>query len=95
MAVRSIIDTSWHPLVSGCPPDWACGWGQDRRGVFVAVSVDQVEQRLRWIPPGRFMMGSPENEPGRYDDEGPRHEVLIEQGFWLFDTPCTQACGPP
>lgn len=36
-------------------------------------------------------MGSPEEEEGRYDDEGPRHEVRISRGYWLFDTPSTQA----
>jgi formylglycine-generating enzyme required for sulfatase activity len=35
-------------------------------------------------------MGSPENEPGRYKEEGPRHRVTLTRGFWLFDTPCTQ-----
>ncbi|MGB5686034.1 MAG: formylglycine-generating enzyme family protein, partial [Candidatus Electrothrix sp.] len=50
-----------------------------------------VTQRMRWIPPGRFLMGSPEDEPGRYDDEGPQHQVTISTGFWLFDTPVTQA----
>ncbi|RNE88503.1 formylglycine-generating enzyme family protein [Marichromatium sp. AB31] len=50
-----------------------------------------VIQRLRWIPPGRFLMGSPEDEPGRRDSEGPQHSVTVGQGFWLFDTPCTQA----
>ena len=50
-----------------------------------------VIQRLRWIEPGTFLMGSPLDEPGRYQDEGPRHEVTISDGFWIFDTPCTQA----
>ena len=44
-------------------------------------------------------MGSPDDEPGRYGadeyegryNEGPRHRVTITRGFWLFDTPCTQA----
>jgi formylglycine-generating enzyme required for sulfatase activity len=36
-------------------------------------------------------MGSPADEPGRYDWEGPVYEVTIGAGFWLFDTPCTQA----
>jgi formylglycine-generating enzyme required for sulfatase activity len=36
-------------------------------------------------------MGSRANEPGRYDYEGPCHAVTIGEGFWLFDTPCTQA----
>lgn len=35
-----------------------------------------------YIGPGRFMMGSPEDEPGRYDDEH-LHEVEIKQGFWM------------
>jgi formylglycine-generating enzyme required for sulfatase activity len=50
-----------------------------------------VRQRLRWIPPGRFLMGSPADEEGRSLDEGPQHEVTIAEGFWMFDTPCTQA----
>ena len=35
-------------------------------------------------------MGSPDDEPGRYQQEGPVHEVTIGEGFWLFDTPCRQ-----
>ncbi len=91
MNVLPIIDNAWHPLANGCPPDWASGWGQDRQGVFVEFTWLEVTQRLRWIPSGRFWMGSPESEPGRYSDEGPRHPVTLGQGFWLFDTPCTQA----
>ena len=33
------------------------------------------------VPAGRFMMGSPASEPGRYDDEGPRHLVTIANPF--------------
>ena len=91
MSAKLVIDPSWHPLVTGCPPEWASEWGQDRHGVFVAFTLAEVTQRLRWIPPGRFLMGSPEREPGRDDDEGPQHPVFITKGFWLFDTPCTQA----
>ena len=36
-------------------------------------------------------MGSPEDEEGRFPAEGPRHLVSIDSGFWMFDTPCTQA----
>ena len=36
-------------------------------------------------------MGSPEDEEGRWGDERPPHLVTIEPGFWMFDTPCTQA----
>jgi formylglycine-generating enzyme required for sulfatase activity len=34
------------------------------------------------VPGGTFMMGSPENEPGREPDEGPRHAVKV-QSFWI------------
>ena len=84
---------SWsvHPLELGHPPAWACGWGEDRYGVFVEVGVADAVQRMRWIAPGRFVMGSPESEVGRYNYEGPQHEVTLTRGFWLADTPCTQA----
>jgi formylglycine-generating enzyme required for sulfatase activity len=36
-------------------------------------------------------MGSPADEPGRDSDEGPQHLVTLTQGFWMADTPCTQA----
>jgi formylglycine-generating enzyme required for sulfatase activity len=65
--------------------------GRDRFGLWASFTVGGVEQRMRWIPPGRFLMGSPEDEPGRWDDEGPRHPEQIPRGFWLADTPCTQA----
>ncbi|SDF11115.1 formylglycine-generating enzyme family protein [Rhodospira trueperi] len=87
----SVIDRSWHPLVNGHAPEWASGWGEDRFGVFAEFTVGEVTQCLRWIPPGRFTMGSPEDEPGRDEFEGPQHEVTLARGFWLFDTPCTQA----
>ncbi|MGN7613884.1 SUMF1/EgtB/PvdO family nonheme iron enzyme [Magnetococcales bacterium HHB-1] len=41
-----------------------------------------------WIPPGKFMMGSPKKEPGRRADEGPQHEVELD-GFWMSQFPIT------
>ena len=29
------------------------------------------------VPGGKFMMGSPKWEPGRFDSEGPQHQVTI------------------
>ena len=44
-----------------------------------------------WIPAGRFMMGSPENEKGRSNNESPQHEVTFKEGFWMGTYPVTQA----
>ena len=35
-------------------------------------------------------MGSPEGEKGRWDTEGPQHEVTLSRGFWMGETPITQ-----
>ena len=35
------------------------------------------------IPSGRFMMGSPPDEPERSEDESPQHEVIIQTPFAL------------
>ena len=45
---------------------------------------------LRHIPPGKFVMGSPEDEAGRLMHEGPAHEVTVSKGFWLGIYPVTQ-----
>lgn len=75
----------------GMPEPWAVEWGEDQHGMFMGFGAGAVVQRLRYIPPGRFLMGSPENELGRWEDEGPQHVVELSEGYWLADTPCTQA----
>jgi formylglycine-generating enzyme required for sulfatase activity len=50
-----------------------------------------VEMEFVWIPSGKFLMGSPEGEEGRYENEGPVHEVEITRGFWLGRYQVTQA----
>ncbi len=71
--------------------DWAIAAGRDRFGLWADVDLGGLPYRMRWIPPGRFWMGSPESEEGRRDNEGPRHEVVLTQGYWLGQTPVTQA----
>ena len=72
-------------------PTWASAAGRDGHGLWAAFEYEGVEQRMRWIPPGRFLMGSPEDEEGRYDNEGPQHEVVLTRGYWLGEVPCIQA----
>jgi formylglycine-generating enzyme required for sulfatase activity len=42
------------------------------------------------IPKGSFRMGSPKNEPGRFDDEGPVHEVSIGYDLAVGKYPVTR-----
>ena len=42
------------------------------------------------IPGGDLLMGSPENEEGRYENEGPQHRVTVSP-FWMGKYPVTQA----
>jgi len=51
--------------------------------------VPGVTTRMRWIPPGRFLMGSPKDEVRRHADEQ-QHWVTLTRGFWLGETAVTQ-----
>jgi formylglycine-generating enzyme required for sulfatase activity len=78
------------------PPSWARDWGRDEYGNWADFTVPaaggiMLTQRMRWIPEGELLIGSPKDEYGRFDDEGPQKLIQIAEGFWLFDTPCTQA----
>ena len=78
------------PLPLDYPADWASAYGEDRFGLWQAFDVAGVQQVMRWIPPGGFLMGSPKSEPERRDNER-QHPVRLTQGHWLADTACTQA----
>ena len=88
VAIRS--DRGELELAALEPPEWATRFGWDRFGMFADFEVGGVTFPLRWIPPGEFVMGSPEDEAGRWDDEGPQHRVTVGRGFWLGAMPVTQ-----
>jgi formylglycine-generating enzyme required for sulfatase activity len=71
-------------------PRWAVASGKDHYGEWAEFSVKDARHRMRWIPPGTFLMGSPKAERGRFN-EGPQHEVTITRGYWLGEMPVTQA----
>ncbi len=68
---------------------WGDSTGEDEYGLYVDFKIKGINQRMRWIEPGKFMMGSPEDEPERLDREK-LHEVTLTEGFWLAETACTQ-----
>jgi formylglycine-generating enzyme required for sulfatase activity len=89
--------TPWQlmkPLPPVFPFDWAVAYGEDEFGLWQAFEIEAataVRQTLRWIPPGTFLMGSPEDEAERWAEAEQQHLVTLHSGFWLADTACTQA----
>lgn len=83
-------DTPTTDLIPRFPPRWADVFGEDDSGIFAECELRGVRFVWRWIPPGKFTMGSPAHQRGRWDDEGPQHEVILTKGFWLGETPVTQ-----
>ncbi len=65
-------------------PQW------DEYGLYVEINVGGEILTLRYIPPGSFLMGSPDSEPKRFSNEL-QHAVTLTQGFWLGETAVTQA----
>ena len=65
------------------------GWAVDGSEAVLTLP-DGVEMEFVWCPPGTFMMGSPEDEESRQDDET-QHEVTLTKGFWLGKYEVTQA----
>ncbi len=62
-----------------------------RRGVYETHPPFEVNgMKFVWVPPGDFMMGSPEDEPGRNDRET-LHKVILTEGFYMQSTEVTQA----
>ena len=57
---------------------------------FIEDLGNGVTLKMAAIPGGTFMMGSPENEAGRYDKESPQHQVSISS-FFMGKYPVTQA----
>jgi len=72
------------------PASWAAAWGEDECGLWMTLEYGGAEQMFRWIEPGTFLMGSPEDERERLDGEI-QFMVTLTRGYWLADTACTQA----
>src|SRR5439155_21312838 len=45
--------------------------------------TNSIGMKLKLIPPGEFLMGSPDSDKDASDDEKPQHRVRITQPFYL------------
>ena len=59
---------------------------ENRKSHLIQWPEHEVEMVFRWIPNGRFRMGS----NGYYRDEQPIHEIEIVEDFWLGETLVTR-----
>jgi sulfatase modifying factor 1 len=50
---------------------------------------NSVGMKFVWIEPGTFVMGSPQKEKDRFDNEV-QHQVKLTRGFYMGVTPVTQ-----
>ncbi|MBC8465406.1 SUMF1/EgtB/PvdO family nonheme iron enzyme, partial [bacterium] len=64
------------------------GFGLEEQDFELA---DGVTYTMVKIPAGSFMMGSPDDEQGRRDDESPVHEVNIPNPLWVGKYEVTQS----
>ncbi len=83
------VSTRVAVLAGPGKPAWAADYGRDEYGPFADLTIKGVTQRFRYVPSGTFMMGSPEDEPGRDKDET-RVRVTLTHSFWLADSEGTQ-----
>ncbi len=75
-------------------PAWIETWQRDmpptQPGPRQEVT-NSIGMKLVLIPPGGFVMGSPDDEHGHNHYEGPLHPVRITKPFWLGACEVTQA----
>ncbi len=85
-----------------CPEQYGASQAREARvvlgsdaahGVYARLRMaplegyDKALQHLRWVPAGKFAMGSP-NGP---EEEGELRTVTLSRGFWIADTTCSWA----
>lgn len=91
---RALADDEAPP-----PPRWrrlrrlgrAAGHSYDRAtGMPLAVRVLSLGLDLRWVPPGRFLQGTPPGEDLSPGMEQPTRRVTIPRGLYVGRVPVTQ-----
>src|SRR5882757_8975610 len=78
-------------LAFGQPSGGQPAVGQSSTGGAIREFTECPEcPQMVGIPAGKFLMGSPAHEPGRFDSEGPQHAVTLK-AFALSKYPVTSA----
>jgi formylglycine-generating enzyme required for sulfatase activity len=85
----------WGKLDAECQVKYARvyqKWYAAKHGLAREKTIEAGGAKFEMVlvPPGWFWMGSPEDEEGRFDNEGPRHRVLISKPFYMGKYQVTQ-----
>jgi len=79
LLVSVIVGTGaffWWASVREYPPGIAA------QGLLVRIGLlSAIEPEMLKLPAGSFQMGSPEDEPGRFESESPVHTVTFQRAF--------------
>jgi formylglycine-generating enzyme required for sulfatase activity len=88
---RLLHDRGFRPRLSGAArAGRVCALLASGVLPVVPALTNSIGMRFVLVPAGTFLLGSPDDEQGRSDDEGPRHGVEVPQPFWLGAFPVTQ-----
>jgi len=88
-------DTTYHYRLvaanSGGTTYGADNWFTTTSSPSPSTYTNSLGMTFNLIPAGTFTMGSPSDELGRDNDEGPQHQVTLTQSFYMQTTEVTQA----
>ena len=89
---KSSDAVAWAPVASASNPykvalndkkQFFCAKCEEDPSKNITIPLsDTVDLDMIWVEPGTFLMGSPEDELGRANDET-QYEVTLTKGYWL------------
>ncbi len=86
LAITLALSLGLSLIAAGCA--YRQKAGPPSAGIDTAFT-NPLDMTFVYIPPGKFLMGSPSDESMRDDDEK-RHKVVLTRGFYLQTTEVTQ-----
>lgn len=92
LAARVREDAAWRRAATFVPGAWGARQARAQMAGLEALwaALPEAAKAVVYVPPGRWTVGSPLEEPGRFDDE-PEREVRLSRAFAIEARPVTQA----
>jgi len=92
----SVSAVEYPIFIDGFESGGLCSWPSESASCGVGsnwtltIPGSSVTMTFAYVPGGTFLMGSPSDERGRFDQED-LHEVTLTTGFWIGQSEVTQA----